>query len=399
MAKSPSNSAGTIPRPDSRPMVWVGVRRGDVLLAISLAVVIALQIAAPDSGRGGFLDLPATEATLWAYVLGLGSALPLILKRRWPVPVFAITLLSGVLYMTQPYPRALVIAGPLFAMYSAALMFGSRRSWWLVAVGICVATGASAFSLSTSLTVQVGVAAFGLFAATALLGNAVRSRREIWAEQGRAEREEAQRRIEEERMRIAREIHDIMGHSLTMMTLQSDAALAALRAGQSDSAQSALVTISETGRASLKDLRSTLDVLTSPDESTQMSPVVGIEHVDSLVDSVRDTGIEVDYRLEGDLAEVPTVVAIAAYRIVQESLTNMVRHSGARHASVAISPGAGELKLEVIDDGRFDADHVAEGRGVRGMRERVAALGGTIEIGPDEWHRFRVDATIPFSRG
>jgi signal transduction histidine kinase len=381
--------------------IW-GLSGMDVSLALLLTAIVVFQVTLPQPifvGGEFVAEVDGMSGGLGTYVLAIGSVLPLAFRTRWPAPVFVIVTICAALYVAVPHPRAIVIAGPLLAMYSAAVAFGTRRSWLLVLMGIGLAVAASALSVSASNVVGAAAATFSLLAATALLGGSVRSRRELRAEEIRSAHEAAQRRLEEERTLIAREVHDLVGHSLTLMTLQADAATVALGAGETASAESALAVIAGTGRSSLRDLRSVLDVLTDYDQGQSESPVSDLGSVERLVEAVRDTGLEVRYLVDGDLSAVPTVAAVSAFRIIQESLTNVVRHSSARSATVTLTACASSLELEVINDGVVNSNHYVEGRGIRGMRERVAALNGTIEVGRVGQGRFRVVAVIPFVDG
>ena len=253
-------------------------------------------------------------------------------------------------------------------------------------------------TVSVSYTVAQLVAIFALLGLSAALGHTAQTRRELFEEVKRKRDEASLRRVEEERLRIARDVHDIMAHSLTLMTLQADAGSTAV--GDAEKSAAAFTVIGDTGRATLRDLRSMLAVLTSAgDDDSPREPVADLGQLEALVRSVRETGLDVTLETSGDLAAVPSAEGVSAYRVVQESLTNVVRHAHAQHARVSVRASASELVAEVLDDGvGGEPPASTEGRGLAGMRERVGVLGGTIAIGPAETGGFVVRADIPLPR-
>jgi signal transduction histidine kinase len=374
----------------------------DIAAAAALFALAVLQIAGfrliPYSGDVARL-MPAAAASPWTYVVAAVSLLPIALRRRWPGAVFAVVTAGVVVYSSQPWPPAIVAVGPILAIYMVAVRYGGRRTVPLVILVAGMSVGVSLLTVSVSPAVVQGVGIVALLTASAFFGGAVRTQRALIAEERRAQAEETRRRLDEERLRIAREIHDIMAHSLTLMTVQADAGVAALDA-HPDKARDALVIVGETGRATLRDLRSMLDVLTKPEDQSPRAPVPDMTAIVGLAEAVRETGLATTLDMTGDLDAVPAVVAVSAYRIVQESLTNAVRHSGAREVTVRVEATAADLVLEVIDDGSGVASAgVTAGRGIRGMRERVSALGGGFEAGPRPGRGFRVFARIPYSKG
>jgi signal transduction histidine kinase len=370
-------------------------------VAVALTIVTWLEIAAfihIPWVAALFSRVPTPGAGIWPYVVAAGCFLPLALRERWPGPTFAVVSVFTILYMAIPWPPAIVLVGPWLALYTFGSRYGGSRAVPLAISVVGISLGISALSVSQSLSVLQAVGMFALLAVAAAMGHGVRTRTQLFNEIDRAREEADHRRIDDERLRIAREVHDIMAHSLTLMTVQADAGAASFD-NQPERARDALGIIGETGRSTLKDLRSMLDVLTAGEEDSPRAPVADLTRVAELIESVRDAGLETSLEVGGDLDPVPTVVAVAAYRIVQESLTNAVRHSGAAVAHVILTAQSDALEIEVIDDGH--ASHGAEfepGRGIRGMRERVAALGGTFEAAPVPHGGFRVQARIPFPR-
>jgi signal transduction histidine kinase len=335
---------------------------------------------------------------LWPYVVAAGAFLPLLWRQRFPGTVFIVSSAFTILYLAMAWPPAIVLAGPWLALFTFGSRYGGSRAVPLAVVTVGVSLGISALSVSQSLSVLQAVGMFALLAFAGTLGHSVRTRTQLFDEIRRAHDEADRRRIDDERLRIAREVHDIMAHSLTLMTVQADAGAASFD-NQPERAREALGIIGDTGRSTLKDLRSMLDVLTAGEVDSPREPVADLTRVTELVESIREAGLETTLSIEGGLDAVPTVVAVAAYRIVQESLTNAVRHSGAAVARVELAAHSDQLEIVVTDDGH--ASHGAEiepGRGIRGMRERVTALGGTFQAAPLPHGGFRVTARIPYPR-
>ncbi len=204
--------------------------------------------------------------------------------------------------------------------------------------------------------------------------------------------------VAEERNRIARELHDVLAHSVSVMVTQADGATYSLRK-KPELAEQAMTTISGTGRAALAELRHLLAVLRNPDESTESrSPQPNAAGVRELVDRVRSLGLPVSVEVDGDLDDLPTGLGLSLYRIVQESLTNALRHAGrAASASVTVRNDGHRVDVEVVDDGHRAevAEASSGGHGLIGMRERATIYGGTLEAGPAEDRGWRVHAVLP----
>ncbi|MDR3686569.1 MAG: histidine kinase [Coriobacteriia bacterium] len=377
----------------------------DIGSAIALAVLAVIQIAIVRS----LASYPAIATQLhlqlhpglWPYVAAVACFLPLMYRRRYPGPVLLATAIFTGLYLAMPWPPAIVILAPMTALFTVSERYGGRRA---VPIGIvlgAIVLGVSAMTVSVSYTVAQVVAILALLALSAALGHTAQTRRELFVEVKRKREEESLRRVEEERLRIARDVHDIMAHSLTLMTLQADAGSTTV--DDAEKSRAAFTVIGDTGRATLRDLRSMLSVLAgdSGDDSPRQ-PVPDLGELDTLVRSVRETGLDVALATSGDFESVPSAVAVSAYRIVQEALTNVVRHAHAEHATVRVDVKDDKLALLVIDDGAGAAAGAAAsagtGRGLIGMRERVDVLGGTISAGPGESGGFEVRATIPLTR-
>jgi len=219
---------------------------------------------------------------------------------------------------------------------------------------------------------------------------ALRARAE---EAERARADEAVRAVAEERARIARELHDVIAHSVSVMVVQA-AGVRRLLAPEQERERQALETVEHTGRQALAEMRRLLGVLRRDDERPELSPQPGLAKIDDLLEQAREAGLPVDLAVEGDPVELPPGIDLAAYRIVQEALTNTLKHAGPARAHVRVRYAPGELELRVSNDGRVAANGGGGGYGLVGMRERVALYGGKLEAGPAE-DGFCVCARLP----
>lgn len=356
--------------------------------------------------RLGVTGSPDGIATALTYVFVAAIFLPLVVRRKRPMTALALTTLLSALYSLTPSPPVPTQIAPIVALYVVGSLFGRRQVWTAYALS-------SAVTLVASVHPSVGIAWIGdvvsvltSFAVAAALGDAARSRRAYIAaieqraiDAERTREDEARRRVEEERLRIARELHDVTAHSLSIIALQAGAAEKAVKRDP-DAAIAALQTIRVTSKDSLDELRAMLGVLRSADEDAPLSPAGRLERLPELVRTVEQAGVHVTLDVADDLGDVPAYADVSAYRIVQEAITNVVRHAQASTARVVVRRDGDELTLEIADDGRgASAGAVAEGHGIAGMRERVAALSGTFSAGPVQGGGFRVDARLPLTRG
>jgi signal transduction histidine kinase len=212
------------------------------------------------------------------------------------------------------------------------------------------------------------------------------------------EREVARRQVSDERLRIARELHDAVGHHVSLINVQAGVALYLLDRDV-EQARSALAAITSSSKALLADMRTTLGVLRGADEEPSRAPVAGLARLDDLVAENLGAGLVVTVQVREDRRALPAAVDLAAYRIVQEALTNTRRHSGASRALVVVGYTDDGLSVEICDDGTGRPPSTgAEGNGLPGMRERAAVLGGTLVAGPGERGGFRVAAHLPVRR-
>jgi signal transduction histidine kinase len=331
-------------------------------------------------------DPPGMAAGL--VLLTLLATLPIALRRRAPLPVLALTLAAALAadlaYDNFPFP------GPLVALYTVGAHVG-RPASLLAAAGAAAALPLLELG-DSGLGFWEILAIYAVFAAVWLLGDNLRTRRE------RAGRLEAERQANvgrtaaEEQARMARELHDIIGHSVSVMTIQAAAAGDAFdhRPAQ---VREALRAIESTGRETLAELRRLLAGV-RPDETGAFAPAPGLDGLDALVDRVRAAGLAVELSAEGRPAALPPSVDLSAYRIVQEALTNTLKHARATSARVDVRQVNGALEIDVVDDGQGAAT-VTPGHGIIGMRERAALFGGDLTAGPAPGGGFAVRARIP----
>jgi signal transduction histidine kinase len=319
----------------------------------------------------------------------------LLWRRRSPAVVLAVVMASNVLYFGLGYPYGPAWLALIVAFWTA-VTGGARRVAWATAV-----VGLAAYFTLAALLDRVGPATAATIAAhlgwlllvlsVSEIALAARQRRQA-AERTRAE--EARRRAGEERMRIARELHDVLAHNISLINVQAGVALH-LMDEQPGQSRTALVAIKQASNDALGELRSVLDVLRQGDEAPPRAPASGLTQLDSLVAGAGATGLEVRTRVEGLPRPLPAGTDLAAFRIVQESLTNVTRHAGPASATVLVRYGPDDLTVRVDDDGRGPVAAAGNGNGIRGMRERVAALGGELTTGPRPGGGFRVQARLP----
>ena len=207
-------------------------------------------------------------------------------------------------------------------------------------------------------------------------------------------RRKARRKADEERLRIARELHDVLAHNISLINVQSGVALHLIDE-QPEQARTALEAINKASADALHEVRSALNVLRGSKEEPPRAPTAGLARLDELVSRAAAAGVGVSLEVQGDRRPLPASVDLAAFRIVQESLTNIVRHAAAGSAKVQLTYGNGDLRLQIDDDGRGPGAQAGGGSGIAGMRERATALGGELEAGPQPTGGFRVRARLP----
>jgi signal transduction histidine kinase len=389
-----------------RLMGWLRARPllADALLAGLLAAFSLVALVYANGDCDGACRPGGTAAT----GLILAQTLPLAWRRRHPLAVSLVTGLATAGYGLAPYPDLAmpVPVGGLVGMYSVAA-WGSRRAA-LVAGGVAAAVVAVVMSLprTDADLVDAAFASLGLAGAW-VLGDRARVQRALAAELSdravRLEREregEARRAVASERARIARELHDVVAHHVSMMVVQAEAGPLAVERDPARAA-GAFAAIAATGRQALVEMRRLLGVLRGDGQAPSLAPQPGLDQVPSLVEQVARAGLEVELVVEGEKAPLPAGVELSAYRIVQEALTNAVRHAGPGRARVLVRYGERDLELTVRDEGGGGGAAPAggppsrSGQGLVGMRERVSLFGGELHAGPGPDGGFTVAARLP----
>jgi len=361
-------------------------RQADVLLGVALAVVLVTVTGV------GFHDRGADPI---GYACCAVAGLAFAVRRGMPVATMALVAIAITVYGATSQP-----GGPIYVTtFAAAFNLAAQRptlTWLPWTAGATVGLVAARW-LADGFEAHLLPVALLLLVTPKLAGDAVRARRlrmeTLEARLSLAE-EETMRRVAEERLRIAREVHDVVGHGLATITLRAGVAD---RVADRDPAEvrEALRAIRQVSRESLSELSALLGVLRE-DGPAEHAPVPDLEALPRLVDGLREAGLDVDLQVEGNGAAVPDVVAAAGYRIVQEALTNVARHAGPNaHARVRLARHDGVVEVEVRDDGTGAPATLRPGGGLTGMRERAASLGGAFEAGGAAGGGFRVWASLP----
>ena len=360
---------------------------------------VDVAVGAVTSAAGPWDDVAAWLPRGVIVPLALGQGLLLLARRRAPVAVLAAATLLGVFMLAVGYPAVPAIFATGCAAYAVAVygrraggaeLAGTLRGMALVPFAAVALAVASVAPGARDPSGALGSFTLGaLVAASWVLGYALRTRRDYVAEL----KDRAARAVVDERLRIARELHDVIGHSISLIAIQSEAAARSARSNP-DAVPAFLSRISAASRQALAEMRGVLAVL-RPDAEAELSPPPGLEQVGELVASLRPGGLET--RLEMEPMHLPPGIALAVYRIVQQSLTNVLKHAGAgAKAGVTITRSGGPVRVSVHDDGAGPsgpASSAAHGSG--GMRERVAAYGGTLRSGARPGGGFEVEASIP----
>ncbi|MGK8525140.1 sensor histidine kinase [Nocardia asteroides] len=378
----------------------------DVALALFVTVIQVLSAAIPVP-----LEPVSTPVSGVGYALLIVSGVAVAARRLRPVPVFLVTALASLIYFGFDFPDRLSYLALFVALYTLAAYGDGRRSLMIAGAGITVlATGWLIAAADIEPIVAIGWVFFRIGASviSTILGESVRSRRVIAADaQERAELaersrdEEARARVDAERLRIAREVHDTVAHAIAIINVQAGVTAHVLDK-RPEQAREALRTIEQTSSRALREMRAILGVLRDGDDR---EPYPGLGQIDELVGKARDAGLDIVLEQTAPVTPLPSAVGSAAYRIVQESITNVIRHVGPTRVTVALEPGIDALRIRVIDAGRRDSVHApartgsapTTGRGIVGMRERCQLLGGELDAASRSDGGFEVTARLPLA--
>lgn len=365
------------------------------------AWVLALAVGAFQVvGSFGAADNQPDRRAIDAVALGLVVVGPIALawRNRRPLVAAAVAITAADLYVARGYPFGPIFVSVAVALYATVQSAPRRAVWWLAMAGFGGFVAAAFIDpRAAGGPGAVHLALVGGWLAMVLaVSEVARVRREQVVQRDRAAGEERLRRQGEQRLGLARELHDVLGHTISLINVQASVALHLLDE-QPERARPALTTIKEASREALHELRATLDLLRHGEDAPH-APAPRLSALPTLVDAVRASGLAVSFEHEGGEVQLPAAVELAAYRIVQEALTNVTRHARASAAIVRVAvaggdgPGA-QLTVEVTDDGIGGTG--MPGNGIVGMRERAAALGGTVEAEPCPGGGFRVSARLP----
>lgn len=373
--------------PLSTPQLLWDIALGAVCLALAVAVHL-----------GGTEAVEANREPSWVSVLLTALAVgPVLARRVFPLPVLVLTLAGLLLLVATRNTVGVATLGCTVAFYTA-VGSGPRRNMKIAVGVLVVAVVIGLLMRPVDLSSGGAVSTLALFVGSGVLGLGVRNRRERFDADVVAARERAARNLADERLRITRDLHDIIGHAMSVMVVQAGVAERLLDTDL-EQAREAVTRIGATGRTSLAEMRQVLGALRNEDEAgapPPREPVPGLADLPALVTRVREAGLPVILTVAGTARQLPQGVELAVYRVVQESLTNCLKHAAASRAVVTISYGPDDLQVDVDDDGsqRWSPSGTT-GHGLVGMRERVTVYGGQLTAGPDPDGGSRVVARFP----
>jgi signal transduction histidine kinase len=377
----------------SRALGWLrgGGWRQDLLIPAVLLVIQAAAAAGTLAGsRGPSASLGAAD-----WVLAAAGPVALAFRRRYPVAVLWVTLLAA-LAPAGVWPANLSL---IVAFFTAATGGHRRAAWVVIVTGyagnvwlVPLAFGNRPASLTFAL------ALLGWLAVLVIAAELVRTRRERAAQARAARQGDQQRQASEERLQMARELHDVIGHTISLINVQAGVGLD-LMDSRPEQARAALAAIKSASREALDELRAMLAALRQSGEDVPLAPSPGLDRLPELVELTRAAGLSVVTEVLGHPRPLPAAADLAAYRIIQESLTNVARHAGPVSAVVRLSWDTHALQIEVRDNGRAlggrGAPSSGTGTGISGMRQRALALGGQLDAGRRPGGGFTVTACLP----
>ena len=354
--------------------------------------------------RGGSDATPTRPVDVWAYLMLVLGPACMVYRRRWRGPALAAAIAVDGVYFAFGYASFAFLS--LIVALVLAVLYGQRLLAWIACPisYVLIVWSAPIFGRGPGPSAEEGIVPFAwplliLIAAEVvrLVRDRIAANARARAEEERLRHEETRRRASEERLRIAQELHDVLAHNISMINVQASTALHLLD-DQPERARPSLSAIKDASKEALVELRSALDVLRQSGERAPRAPTAGLDELDALVERTRSAGLVVDVAIDGTRDTPPAGVDLAAFRIVQEALTNVVRHADARHVTVRIGYLPSELTVEVTDDGTASGP-VVTGNGISGMRERAATLGGDLTAGARPGGGFAVRARLPIREG
>ena len=360
------------------------------MVALEVIVLVGTQFASRFHPHSRPLDWVGLALLLLA-----GGTIGL--SKRWPIGAAGVALAAVLAYHQFGYSPGSIDLALMVALFRAA---SPPRVWRAATLGAITVIGYAVVGLLSPGGLSPEALLLGTSAVLASLGLGLAvSGQRAYARQKREE--ETERRVTEERLRIARELHDVVSHSISTINVQAGVA-AHVMGERPEQAREALLAIRDTSKDTLRELRGILQVLRQVDDVEPRAPAPGLAQLDILVDTTSRAGVPTRASIVGSARPVPRAVDLAAYRIIQESLTNVIRHAGRASAEVTVAYEPAMVVVEVTDDGRGPAPGSqgdANGHGIAGMRERVKAVGGELEVGARNGRGFRVRAIMPTNGG
>jgi signal transduction histidine kinase len=358
----------------------------DALVVVGMGIGIAIAIVDADKPDG-------PNGPAWLDVLLIVAiTAPFLFRRRYPFGSLAAV--AGAVMVAALLDEGLVPDNVIafFAGMAVSFLAAQLRDWRQALAGLALVFAAEGVVVQTHPGSGIADFLFSnlLFGAIWIVGFALGRK----FEEADKARHRAQAAVAEERARIARELHDVVGHSVSVMTVQASGVRRLLRPDQ-DREREALLVVERTGREALAEMRRMVGVLRRPEEAPALAPQPSLEHLDRLVEQAREAGLPVELRVEGEAVELAAGVDLTAYRLVQEGLTNALKHAHATRAEVLVNYGPGTIEVTVSDDGRGVGNGDGGGHGLVGMRERVSVYGGELDAGPRPGGGYRLRARLP----
>ena len=363
--------------------------RRQSLADIAVAVVLGTVMFLITAFASDAWSLEDRRVDAWALTLVATAFLALTMRRRWPLTTLGVTTAAAATYLLASYPYGPILLAFAVATYTAAarLPLAKAGPAVLVAAGVLLT---HIFVHPDALGGWLGLLPGSAWAAVPFaIGTTVRTAREA-KEAARAE--SVRQQLYDERLRLAQEVHDVVGHGLAAIQMQADVALH-VDEEQSPKTRSTLEAISRASSEAFEELQNTLDVIHQPQISSRTPSTPGLADIEALCDRMEAGGVDVDLRISGEMGAITKAAGLAAYRVVQESLTNIIRHGAVPSASVEITIRDNVMDLRVANPGPVPTT-ASGGRGIKGMQRRVSALGGTFHAGATA-EGFEVTAQFP----
>jgi signal transduction histidine kinase len=382
----------------------------DLLVALFITVMQVQGTVSRTHEDSAAVVRPLADLGQLGYLLLIVGGVVVAVRRRWPVVVFAVTAVASVVYYALDFPDGPGWLGLFVAIYTLTALGDGRRSLVTAGVGIAALTICwliAAADIEPRAAIGWVFFRIGASVMSAALGESVRSRRVIATEAvaradlvERTREQETRARVNEERLRIAREVHDTVAHAIAIINVQAGVTAHVLDK-RPDRARGALEAIEQTSSQALQEMRAILGVLR--DANDGRAPHPGLGQIGELAAKAREAGLDVDLQVTPSLPPVPSAVGTALYRILQESITNVIRHVGPTRITVELDHGGDTVEIRVTDDGPRQRPRAEEsalhqpGSGILGMRERCQLLGGELDAGPRADRGFAVTARLPLA--